>query len=80
MPDSGPTSAGSWGHDLIYSSGSMQPQYLLPFLSIAILAVGMVTIAHSPALTDGQKSAWLICNVLLPLAGSLAWIIVLLIH
>ena len=70
----------TWGEELVLLSSSGLFQYVLPFISIAILAVGVVTISHTPALTEGEKSTWVICVVLLPLAGSLGWIIILLTH
>ncbi|WP_440711720.1 PLDc N-terminal domain-containing protein [Herbiconiux sp. YIM B11900] len=52
----------------------------MPFIGLAILAIGAVVVAQTSALTHDQKGAWVICVALLPLAGLLAWIIILVTH
>lgn len=72
------TESSTWWLALISNTGPLR--YFLPFVSIIMLAVGTATIAQATTLTEAQKGGWLICVVLLPLAGSVAWIIILVTH
>jgi hypothetical protein len=72
------TESWAWWLPLISNSGTLR--YFLPFVGIIMLAVGTATIAQAATLTEAQKGGWLISIVLLPLAGFMAWIIILATH
>ncbi|WP_169332112.1 PLD nuclease N-terminal domain-containing protein [Acaricomes phytoseiuli] len=49
---------------------------ILPILMIVLLAVALISLARSKSVTPGQRVLWAVVIVLLPILGSVLWLVV----